>query len=96
MQMSDALQLWLRREIESQPADSSPGNWPRQVMKENNALLIHGDALTLWFLGLDGTLYWLDTDRVSRRLEPEHNPKVIREVLEVAVTTFPKLAELLH
>lgn len=95
MRPSARLQAWIRQTIDAQPDDGSAGNWPRQVMKQHDVLLVHGDNLVLWFLGIDGVLYSLDTDTVARRLEKESDPNVVHRVLAIAARNFPELTELL-
>ena len=95
MRPSARLQAWIRQAIDAQPDDTSAGNWPRAIMKQHDVLLVHGDNVVLWFLGTDGALYSLDTDRIARQLEKESDPAVVRDVLETAARTFPELAELL-
>ena len=93
MRPSAELQAWIRREIDAQPPDGSLGNWPRQIMNEHDVLLIDGNDVVLWFIGLDGTLYSLDTDRIARKLEPESDPEIVRDVIARAAERFPELVE---
>lgn len=95
---SPALRAWLREAIAARvgAGAGASGDWPREVMREHEVLLVDGDNATLWFLGLDGALYSVDTDRVAHQLELETDPSVRRAVLGRAASRLPLLAELIE
>ena len=62
---------------------------------KKNVLLIDGDSVTLWFLGVDGSVYSMDLDSYAHPLELLSEERFIREVIQKASANFPELRELL-
>lgn len=69
--------------------------WPTRLMKEQGALLLHGDQAFLWFLEPEGRVLVLDTDDVRRRLEPETSAVAALNAVARAARRRPELRELL-
>ncbi|MBL8753125.1 MAG: hypothetical protein JNK15_07470 [Planctomycetes bacterium] len=90
------MKAWLRARIAEQTGLGAAADWSRDVMREHQVLLVDGNAAFLWFLGLDGSLWSVDSDSVAHRLEPERDAAVVREVLVRAAQAQPELAELLE
>lgn len=91
---SAKLRAWLEGQIDSF-VDRGLGDWPRRVGREARAFLIDGDGAFVWYLGLDGDIFRLDTDDFRQTLEPVTNREEYVRVLRAAVANHPQLAELI-
>ncbi len=94
--ISDSVRSWLRDRIAENPTPQGASDWPRALARDQKALLIDGDNVTLWFLSEDGTLWSADRDAVVPRLVEADAPTVVAQVLGRAQAVFPVLGELLR
>ena len=91
---SPALRAWLQARIAERIAAAAPGDWTRDVERDHRVLLIDGNEVELWFLGLDGAVFAVDRDSLMHRPEPVRDPAAVRAVLLRAAAQQPQLAEL--
>ena len=81
--------------IAEYPSQSGLGNWPRELARERQMLLLDGNQAYLWYLDLKGQVWVVDSDRFGHPLELESDPQAARAALQAASQEHPELRELL-
>ncbi len=93
---SSSFRTWFEKQMALQRRAPDASRLPRSAGNRGNALLIDGDAVTMWFLGGDGWVYSFDMDRVAARLDREEDAAVAARILRRASEHDARLGELLE
>lgn len=92
---SARLQQRIRAWIDEWEDDDSLGQWPRRLMRERGAYLLHGNQAYLWYLTPDGAVFYVDTDRYGNPFEPETDLPAAVNAVAQAARSRPELREML-
>jgi len=90
-ELAARIQCW----IDEMDATDSLQNWPTEVFRKANALIVGGYAPFLWGVRPSGEMLRLDLDNVGRRLDPEDDPRYRYVVLAHGSRHYPDLRALL-
>jgi hypothetical protein len=90
--LKSAMQGW----IADYPHPAKLGQWPTDLGRQRQMLLLDGNQAYLWYLDLKGQVWVVDTDRFGHPLELETDREAARAALQSAAREHPQLSELLE